>query len=223
MEWPCQSCSRAFGSRRALDQHTAALHHTTEIELHEPEDRLWCSDCQRWFQNQNNLKMHLNSRIHRGRTFDCPFCKSPYTTVAGLTHHLEAGSCPKAAGISRDVIYRAVRRLDPAGSITKKLIGWHSSSTYEATEHTWNGYYYECYLCHRAFKSLKSLNQHLQSPTHQQKLYRCPNHSGCGKEFTSLAGLCNHLESESCQFMRFEAVQTQFRKIVGADRLLTSG
>lgn len=30
--------------------------------------------------------------------------------------------------------------------------------------YTWNGYGYECYLCHRVFHQIHSLSQHLNSP-----------------------------------------------------------
>lgn len=43
---------------------------------------------------------------------------------------------------------------------------------------------------------------------------------GCGKEFKRLAGVMNHLESESCRFTRFENVQSGFRSIVRGDRLI---
>jgi hypothetical protein len=91
--------------------------------------------------------------------------------------------------------------------------------TYEATNQAWNGYYLECYLCHREFNTTQALNQHLKSPVHQQTVYHCPNR-GCSKEFKALAGLFNHLESESCSFMRFEKVQQQVGKILSSNRMI---
>jgi hypothetical protein len=53
----------------------------------------------------------------------------------------------------------------------------------------------------------------------QQKLYHCPSPS-CPREFTSLASIINHLESESCGFMRFEKVQKSFGDIIAPGRRL---
>ena len=153
----------------------------------------------------------------------CPFCGNGYVTASGLSHHLETGSCPQAPNITRDTLHHAIRSRDRGDFITKpaerRLIEW------QATAETWNGDGYECYLCHREFNALSSLNQHLTSPAHRQKIYRCPNHRGCSLEFVSLAGLFNHLESESCGYIRFENVRKSLawlpvgqggRKLLGA-------
>ncbi|KAI3324226.1 hypothetical protein HD806DRAFT_62966 [Xylariaceae sp. AK1471] len=232
--YPCDRCGAVYRSEAAVNAHMRTYNHwkyrcsccsltgPTEagIKQHEIEDHLWCSVCSRIFQSYNNIKMHLNSQIHRGKSVKCIFCPLPFTTVAGLAHHLETGSCANAPSLNRDELYKAIRRHDPSGVITKKLIGWQGSTHYEATAQTWNGDYYECYFCHREFNTLPSLNQHLQSPIHQQKLYHCPN-PGCAKEFTSLAAVCNHLESESCSFMRFQDVQGKFQGIMSGNRLIT--
>ncbi|KAI1148929.1 hypothetical protein F4825DRAFT_432329 [Nemania diffusa] len=230
----CYSCPYTFRTQSGAQEHMRLANHyqylcnfcnltqptQDAIKEHEAEAHFWCFDCERGFQSSNNIKMHLNSRVHRGSTITCPWCKSTYTTAAGLAHHLETGSCPKATHLNRDELYKHVRHLDQDGLIANKLIGWQGSTIYEATKRAWNGKYYECYFCHRLFNYLDSLNQHLQSPAHQQKLYHCPNRIHCKKEFTTLAGVCNHLESESCSAMRFETVQRHFQGILGRDRLI---
>lgn len=94
--------------------------------------------------------------------------------------------------------------------------------TYSATDGAWNWYASECYFCHRCFNRIHSLNQHLNSPVHQQKEYHCPNRE-CGKQFVTLAAMCNHLESESCEFMRFEKVNKFVGKVIGSNRMITFG
>lgn len=114
-----------------------------------------------------------------------------------------------------------VSKRDQGGSITNKLIGWYGSVEYEVTDLAFNGSYWECYICHREFATKSGLNQHLNSATHQQKLYHCPNaRGGCSKEFTTLAGLFNHLESESCEFMRFEKVQKSVSDVFRGGNLI---
>ncbi|KAI1143144.1 hypothetical protein F5Y05DRAFT_143730 [Hypoxylon sp. FL0543] len=239
MAWECRDCYRTFAAWRSREQHLDALgHEPIDYECdycdciyptdqarrqHQSESHNYCRDCDRSFSNANNLRMHLNSRTHRGQGITCPFCKTAYTTATGLAHHLERGSCPQASFLNRDEVYKVVRSKDPTGVISKKLIGWHGSPTFEASSSTWNGRFYECYLCHNNFTTLNGLNQHLNSPRHQQALYHCPNRLNCGREFKTLAAVMNHLESESCAYMRFEAVQNTVGDLVSGDRRLTFG
>jgi hypothetical protein len=95
----------------------------------------------------------------------CPFCTQGFTTATGVAHHIEAGSCPKVPHVNRDVVYELIRSKDPSGLISKKLIGWKGSATYEASTRTWNGNGYECYFCPRELTTLHGLNQHSNSPT----------------------------------------------------------
>ncbi|KAK3896692.1 hypothetical protein C8A05DRAFT_39760 [Staphylotrichum tortipilum] len=231
----CDRCTRRFGSERARFQHMEATNHfewecslcnetwPTEDRMiqHEHEDHDYCGECQRTFMNQNNLRMHLNSRIHRGQQVQCPFCRTAFTTATGLVHHVERGGCRGAAGLDRDTLYKYVRSKDPNGVITNNLIDWYGSTQYEATDSAYNyrrgGW--ECYLCHRLFALRTGLNQHLNSPVHQENLYHCPNR-GCGKEFTTLAAIINHLESESCGFTRFNNVQRGINDMISGGRLI---
>ncbi|KAI0132015.1 hypothetical protein BJ170DRAFT_227397 [Xylariales sp. AK1849] len=237
--YECDTCDRCFGSRSALEQHMELANHglytrgryscracndgfydEDDRDQHEIEDCNYCADCVRRFPNENSIRQHLNSRLHRGSCIECPFCKADYATAAGLCHHLETGCCTKAPSVNRDQVYRLVRSKDPTGIIAKNLIGWHGSPTYEADGRSWNGGGYECYLCHQAFSRLSGLNQHLGSPIHQQALYHCPNRHRCGKEFRSLAAVMNHLESESCGFTRFENVQRGINDMISGNRLI---
>lgn len=163
----------------------------------------------------------MRSRRHQGdSSISCPFCRADYTTAAGLAHHLERGACSKAS-TDRELIYRMVRRKDPKGLISKNLLEWPDAIQHQATEVAWNSNAraYQCYFCRRTFGKLFSLNQHLSSPAHQQPLYHCPNQS-CRKDYVTLGALINHLESESCRFIRFEAVQRQAYKLIQSNRLI---
>ncbi|CAN9296790.1 unnamed protein product [Alternaria alternata] len=70
-----------------------------------------------------------------------------------------------------------------------------------------------CPLCprkRRAFATVQALQQHMISPAHCDKVYHCPNNllpvdsnrvetkRGKGKQFTTLSGLAQHLESGAC-------------------------
>lgn len=121
--------------------------------------------------------------------------------------------------MNRQTIHRMLQQCDMYGIITNKQIGWHQEVHlgYSVTDQAYNGDYWECYLCHREFNKRVGLNQHLNSPVHQQKVYHCPNkRARCTKQFVALAGLFNHLESESCEYMRFEKVQQAQRQLTEA-------
>ncbi|KAI1101629.1 hypothetical protein F4804DRAFT_315435 [Jackrogersella minutella] len=234
-QYECDVCTAYFQSRSAVVNHMEAKNHwffecdlcgksyptEEERKKHEIEDHHYCSPCRHRFISYNNVKMHLNSGIHRGHNIQCPFCKRHYVSATGLLHHLENGACPMAPSLDRNGVYEIVRRKDPSGIISNNLLGWNSAPRYLATALAWNGIAYECYLCHHKFEKLESLNQHLASPKHQQKLYHCPKGLTCGREFTTLAALMNHLESESCRYTRFENVQKNAKNILSSDRLIS--
>lgn len=210
---PCETCSKKFHTQSAADKHMKDLGHY----------RNYCRECKRGFMSENDLKTHLNSKIHRGSNIPCPFCKKNFTTASGLTHHLETASCRQAPGLNRETILQIVRQRDPHGVITRKQIGWdqEDNSIYTATDMAFNGSHWECYICHKQFSGPRGLNQHLNSPAHKQKVYHCPNRRrSCEKQFITLAALFNHLESESCSFMRFEKVQQQVNNVFNGRGLI---
>ncbi|KAK6437634.1 hypothetical protein LTR95_006163 [Oleoguttula sp. CCFEE 5521] len=220
----CETCDEVFSTDWELDEHDANEHYDPtyyceesdcgrgfwtqqDAREHMDDEGHWrvhyCGGCDRGFQNE-----HMNSRTHRGQRFPCPFCGAVFTTASGATHHVETGSCPKARNINRENLHTFIDERDTSSIITNKQIGWHTNDneSFVAGEASWNGHAYECYLCRRDFKTLRSLNQHLDSPTHKQKIYHCFGR-GCGKEFPTLAALFGHLESEACGATRFESVQ----------------
>ncbi|KAL8289561.1 hypothetical protein RB597_001264, partial [Gaeumannomyces tritici] len=210
-----QSATRCAECRRCDDKFDNAR---ARLE-HEITDHYHCEDCDRDFTNANNARMHLRSKAHGGGSIECPVCSKAYTTATGVVSHLEGGACPNARHLSRDTLYGFMCISDPGGLVCKKLIGWHGEAKYEATDRTWNGHGYECYVCHRQFGQLQSLNQHLSSPAHQQAYYHCPK-STCRVEFKTMASFINHLESESCGYLRFSDVQKQATLMMGGGRLL---
>ena len=157
----------------------------------------------------------------------CPFrfrgCNKKCVSSSALFQHLEEGVCH--SGIDRTTINKYVRQYDSNNIITdpSRLLtsGTASENTkYYASERSWNGYKYECYLCHGTYTSLSSLNQHLASPIHQNKIYICPA-STCRARFTTLSALCQHIESEKCGVSKFKAVQHTMDSLLGQMGRLT--
>ncbi|KAI3558868.1 hypothetical protein CTAM01_16572 [Colletotrichum tamarilloi] len=244
-EFECDTCDRYCNNQRAIEQHMTALNHWADSSSDEPEyycdydscsevlddedalrehevnEHFYCDPCDRTFQDSNSIKMHRNSRAHRGNNASCLFCHKSYVTAAGIFHHLEEGACEKAP-LTRLGVFQAAKQRDPNGVLTKRLQEWAVEVTLEATTESWDPVTktFNCSLCSGRFASLESLNQHLKSPKHQQSLYHCPKH-GCSREFSTLAAVTEHLQSESCNFMAFEAVQEFAARIFDPGRMIT--
>lgn len=117
---------------------------------------------------------HLKGAAHRANAICCPYCKKSHTTASGVAHHLEtwSGSCSSTKGVNRETIYNLVNKLDVSGAITNKQLTWYpqENESFIASSMSYNGSAYECYLCHKQYRSLQALNQHLSSPAHKQKV-----------------------------------------------------
>ncbi|KAF7853628.1 uncharacterized protein EAF02_011933 [Botrytis sinoallii] len=195
-EFECYGCYECFWSEDARENH-----HTSD------HDDRYCTPCKRMFINANNLRQHQHSKVHMGCSIKCPFCPTHYPTASALIIHLESGTC--TSGMNRQKINAEIRSLDRNHIITTPQIEYYtspSSSPNIATESSWNGHFYECFLCSKQSTTLRALNQHLSSSVHEQKMYRCPG-PRCGIEFRLLSGLVQHVESESCGAMKFTTVQ----------------
>jgi hypothetical protein len=92
----------------------------------------------------------------------------------------------------------------PTISISRRIEGGTPRVvSYYATERTFNGTAYECYLCHRTFRTLDALNTHISSPAHDANEFRCPK---CKREYKLVSSLMQHIESEVCGIARFQTV-----------------
>ncbi|KAF7296241.1 C2H2-type domain-containing protein [Mycena chlorophos] len=204
----CSPCGRVFKNETGLHEHRrqSPLHH-------------YCASCRRLFVSAANLTSHLNSSIHVERTIRCPGrgCTQTFINVSSMTAHLEAGAC--VSGMTRQGVNRFVRENDRRNLITdpSRLItagDGRTNTLFSANEHSWNGYGYECYLCHREFTTLAGLNQHLASPKHEEKVYICRGET-CMRRFQTLSSLWSHLESEKCGVTRFGSVRRAMDELVG--------
>ncbi|RAO66228.1 uncharacterized protein BHQ10_002240 [Talaromyces amestolkiae] len=214
--YECDNCSDRFHSRDDLDEHMDVWAH-------------WeCETCSRTFGSQHSRNQHMNAIDHWAKRYGCETCAMQFRSEIAAEQHMEVNGhyenyCKDYAPfLNREKILRIVRRQDPNGLITNKQIEWHKEQTseYEVTDQAYNGNAWECYLCHRQFQMRQGLTQHLNSPVHKQQVYHCPNFK-CPKQFVTLAALFNHLESEQCEFMKFQSVQKHVHGIVTGQRLIS--
>ncbi|KAF8871913.1 hypothetical protein CPB85DRAFT_1351001 [Mucidula mucida] len=159
----CASCNRMFGCKEALYQHLSAS------SLHN-----WCFICLKDFRSPEALSQHDASRVHKAADIKCPLCPRLFKAPSDIAGHIEAGGCD--ARISRHHVAAAVHalKLTPTISINRRITGACVQRSYGQ---------YECYLCHRQFRTLSSLNTHLVSPAHDAEQFKCPSRT-CGRRFT---------------------------------------
>ena len=199
-----------------------------ELQGHDRDVHTYCTDCKRGFQSESNIRHHLNSKLHQPAKYPCPGrgCGKPFTSPAALMLHFESGTCPSR--VTREQVNRLVVSADTKNYIThpSRLItgplGRNEpppSVTTWATELSRNGDVYECFLCNSTFRTLAQLNQHLNSPRHEDKIYRCPN-TDCRTEFVTLSGLCQHVEGGSCGVRMFRRVRNAMESLTRGFNML---
>ncbi|KAF9045870.1 hypothetical protein BDP27DRAFT_1386527 [Rhodocollybia butyracea] len=198
----CTECQTLFRSFDALDNHDSNVHQEY-YESSDEEDNAVCQSCNREFRDTQSLYQHLASSSRHNWCFACSrdfsspqalaqhsSSQSLFKMVSAIAQHVESGSCNPR--INRHTVTQAIHSLDliPTISINRRITGGSASATrtitnYSATELAYNGRAYECYLCHRLFSSLGSLNSHLNSPAHDSKEFKCPK---CAKRYALISG-----------------------------------
>ncbi|EJD40337.1 hypothetical protein AURDEDRAFT_91029 [Auricularia subglabra TFB-10046 SS5] len=189
---------------------------------HQHADR-YCASCRRMFMAPSNYNSHMNSSLHRTKDIPCPHrargCTHTFVSHSAMTLHLESGHC--VSGMTRADVNQRVIELDRGRVITdpSRLLTNGTTTKYRATSQAWNGHAWECYLCHAQLSSRGALDNHLNSPRHEQKMYICPGPK-CGQRFTTLSGLMQHIESDKCGVQRFRVVQDAISQLTNGMKRL---
>ena len=142
-----------------------------------------------------------------------------FKSPSGVALHIESG----CHNVSRHHVTAAVQAMNIVPNISIKRITGPAYPpavrTYIASEASFNGSAYECYLCCKLFRTLSGLNSHLNSPTHDDEEFRCPQ---CRTEFKLISGFVQHVESQSCRLAQTTQIDNYFNDLTGQfSRLLT--
>ncbi|EIW56295.1 uncharacterized protein TRAVEDRAFT_49131 [Trametes versicolor FP-101664 SS1] len=180
----------------------------------------YCVPCKRAFMSPGNLRSHQRSHIHQGRRIPCPFsgCGKRFVSTAAVFIHLESGTC--ASGMTLDKLVRLVARVDHehiltipdrlANVTTNANIHTNTNKPFPSSSTTGvsmrgrvryvrDGALYRCSACGKAFRTYLAFTRHAGSAAHAAQVFRCPLAHGCGAEFRTFSGLCQHVESERCR------------------------
>ncbi|KAM6501682.1 hypothetical protein JOM56_001659 [Amanita muscaria] len=205
-------CIKTFKDELSLNQHLRDSPAHKQVI-----DNTFCSICEKRFKKAEDLKRHNSSPVHRDRNTPCVFsCSSKFKTPSGLAQHVES-SCERSP-LSRHHITAAVQSLNIAPKISLRSIDGSSFMPgtsrpligYQPLESSFNGHGYQCPICSKTFRTLPSLEAHLNSPAHDEDEFKCPK---CNTHFTLISGLVQHLESASCGLSNITDVERRFAKM----------
>jgi hypothetical protein len=162
-------------------------------------------ECERILPNPD-CACHHPALSSRARGISCGGCCKLFPSLVQLAMHIEAGFCP-GGGSNRHTLKREVLAIDKHHFITEPGAEKKKGTRYYATkEDAWNGYAFECRLCINQYRTLGSLNRHLGSATHDEKIYVCPEWT-CRNSFSALGALLQHFENGSCGAIEIAGVQ----------------
>ncbi|KAF8147723.1 hypothetical protein B0H34DRAFT_739078 [Crassisporium funariophilum] len=229
----CDTCDEIFPTVARMKWHCRAKAHRANPYV--------CPPCDMAFFSLTALESHMNSSTHAyaydsdqydGRAYDdalddmgcdsdaegrhakCPFCESLFKSVSAVTQHIESGFHK----ITRHHVTAAVHAMNIVPNISIKCIEGPPSlpdtTSYIATELSFNGKFYKCYICKkkRKFSTLNALNAHLSSAAHDDDEFQCPK---CKRKFTLISAFVQHLESPSCGLADTSEVDKYFNDLSG--------
>lgn len=183
----CESHGQYFDDAEDAHEHYKLHHGDT-----------YCEPCRKLCSSSHNLEQHLRSGAHKARDVPCAFgCAETFISHSAMLLHLEQGRC--ASGATRAELNRSIAAMDRGHVIVKPAARRIEPPTrWLVTDAMQDSYslLWHCYLCNKTTRTRQQMQAHLDSPAHDDKLFRCP--SGCGKETSTLSGMMQHVESQAC-------------------------
>lgn len=168
----CSVCNSTFRNKYLLNRHIT--------NVHAPEKRFKCDQCERLFASLVYLNAH--KRYHSGeRKHICNLCNKGYITTSDLYHHKKIHANERA--------YRC--QLCPKAFNTSSDLHKHKLCVHLDRSH-WK---YECIYCQKRFPLKTNLDTHTKTHTGERN-FLCHL---CDRKCINLSVLKRHIESHSGQ------------------------
>jgi hypothetical protein len=197
----CESCERQFGTEMAYEMHMASVVHKPMCEV------LNCQFCGKSFAAVSALAHHLESGgCNGGATREMV----AMTVMAADTQGVVVGDGTTAGGYVEETDSEESDDEDGGVVFTPGSSGALSRILTPPTPQSFSTALIPanplaCPLCpleRGPFVNPRALQQHLESPVHESKIYHCPTLLGGGqpkKEFSTISALLQHLEAGACK------------------------
>ena len=199
------SCPTGEGCKRKFSAPSALLHHLESGKCCSGMDRDDIYDIVQLYDKDHTI--HILPKL------------TPSSSTYLSAHGLSPDSGAPTASLDSSDGWLLVTPTHSQGSVEGSLVDWtlpEDSRLLLGGRRVIDGIKPElrCSLCPRkskAFRTVQALQQHIVSPTHCDKVYHCPrnllpiNSSKAetkqrkAKQFTTLSGLAQHLESGACR------------------------
>ncbi|KAJ9114227.1 hypothetical protein QFC22_005679 [Naganishia vaughanmartiniae] len=190
-DFNCLSCSRAFSTFGAREQHRKAVH---------PDDKNHdCPFCSSRHVSASAVVQHLESGG----------CRSQASRQC-VDEHIFRATTGTGSSFAGTLVPHNRQSFEPITfyQATEKAINSR-------------GFYECYFCPGLEFHLLKQLNQHLESPKHSNRtesLYACPT---CGSRVQTLSGLIQHAEMGSCGIRRDSRVQGALESMTSGMRQIS--
>ena len=124
-----------------------------------------CQICGRYFNNRNNLNMHM--QVHRPRNVACPVCGDcRFATGANAVQHVESGYCTGCRGQdnARQQIYDFASGQRKMNQYMTPMLEYDGYGSNQVPD-----FPYQCQPCGKMFRHLSQLLQH-QDQKHNNRM-----------------------------------------------------
>ncbi|KAJ3534035.1 hypothetical protein NMY22_g7087 [Coprinellus aureogranulatus] len=220
----CHICAGKFPTPAAYAQHLESgthpqiqRHHVTQavhmLDVIPPITLLPTIQSFSSTGTEGNIASTLTPRSASSSSFEeIDEAGSPVSEADSLTRHWEIVSSVQSVISGTDGSHPASPFLPP----------FPSPITYTTNDFLHLGIPYACALCHKTFRTVGRLTEHMNSPVHDPAAFKCPGPK-CGQEFALVSGLIQHLQSGRCNlasageiFERFALLTAKFSRYLTA-------
>ena len=185
-KFSCNSCTKTFHSKQALEYHYSSLH------LEKPKSEN-CSICGMQFSAKVNLLQHVKYVHSEEKQYSCPDCDSKFKRKTDMRAHvLNIHGSSMTKELYGNIEYQELNKCDICDKTYqyKKNLNEHMKNIHDTTNGPSTSKTYKCNQCDTSFTLLRNLTAHTKSK-HSRTTNEFPC-TTCGKVFNQKRNLTRH-------------------------------